>query len=103
MNWTSSQPVGKPDKFAALVKTDKLSTLVKLGKMDKQGRTSFQPGKNGQVRSLGKIGQNGQARSDQFSALVKTDKFAALVKLDKSERHERTSKIRPVFSPGKIG
>jgi hypothetical protein len=43
MNWTSSQPVGKLDKFTALVKTDKLSALVKSGKMDKQDRTSFQP------------------------------------------------------------
>jgi hypothetical protein len=63
----------------------------------------FSPGRNGQVRRLGKIGQNGQARSDKFSALVKTDKFVALVKSDKSERHERTSKIGPIFSPGKIG
>jgi hypothetical protein len=42
MNWTHSQPVGKPDKFAALVKTNKLSALVKSGKTDKQDRTSFQ-------------------------------------------------------------
>jgi hypothetical protein len=45
----------------------------------------FSPGKIRRVLSLGKIGQTGQAKTDQFSVLLKsdkTDKFSSLVKSD---------------------
>jgi hypothetical protein len=37
---------------------------------------------NFKIRHALSLEKNGQASSDQFSALVKTDKFSTLVKLD---------------------
>jgi hypothetical protein len=86
--------LGKNVQVLSLGQNGQDLTLGKTGQV-------LSPGKNWWVLSLGKIGQNGQANSDKFSAMVKTDEFSALVKSDKSERHERTSKFGPVLNPGK--
>jgi hypothetical protein len=61
------------------------------------------PGKNWQVISLDKIGQNGQARSDQFSGLVKADKFAALVKSGKTDQFSGLVKADKFAASVKLG